>query len=168
MSTNDISKRMADAMSQISAGKEEITFSLSPQEQEIAEGLLSQFGGNAIIRLLAAMVFDSVCKENISENLLFQIIRYFVSQGADVNARDDKGQVYPGSDYRYHVGYTPLHYAVERNIELVRFLVTQGASVNAKNDNGTTPLYYAVASGNIEIIKFLVSQGAEVIGNGRQ
>jgi len=70
-----------------------------------------------------------------------EIIKFLVSQGANVNMK--------GSN-----GWSPLHSAVSRflyakshqNIEIVKFLVSKGADVNAKNQFDSTPLDMAKSS----------------------
>ncbi len=60
-------------------------------------------------------------------------VRFFIAQGADVNAKDERGD-------------TPLHEAVlhTTDTEVLKFLVASGADVNVKNKRGTTPLHRAV------------------------
>ena len=119
------------------------------------------------------------------EKHMLKYIKYFVSQGADVNAKDDKNidtslllvsyyfcdaeiikfLVSKGADVNAKSGYgsTPLHDAAKgENIEIVKLLVSKGADVNAKAKRGETPLHEAASDGNIEIVKFLVSKGADV------
>lgn len=60
---------------------------------------------------------------------------------------------------------TPLHMAVQRDLELVELLVANGADVNAKDANESTPIIWALAGGptsNLEILAFLVKKGADV------
>jgi ankyrin repeat protein len=86
-----------------------------------------------------------------NDELVHKYIKFFASQGADVNAKDDNW------------GETPLHIVAEKgDIELAKLLISKGADVNAGTITGTTPLYYATRKGNIEIVKFLVSKGANV------
>jgi TPR repeat protein len=59
----------------------------------------------------------------------YDIAKYLVSAGADVNAKDDNN------------GFTPLHLAAsDGNVEVAKQIVSAGADVNAKNNNGCTPL----------------------------
>ena len=88
-----------------------------------------------------------------------EFVQFLVSEGADVNAKNDSGE-------------TPLHFAAERrnDIENVKFLVSQGADVNAKGgEEGKTPLHLVASRGygsdrdrNVEVARFLISQGANV------
>ena len=88
----------------------------------------------------------------LDENMEF--VKWLVSQGADVNAKQKNGD-------------TPLHEAVHYNegIAIVKFLVSKGADVHAKGVCGWTPLFYTNGS-DIEFAKFLVSKGADVNAKG--
>ena len=82
----------------------------------------------------------------------YETVKFLVAQGADVNA------------YCEQAG-TPLHMAIDGNIEVTKFLVSKGANVNARDPDGITPLFYATEMSNdrfVELIKFLVSEGADV------
>jgi ankyrin repeat protein len=60
---------------------------------------------------------------------------------------------------------TPLHLAVQRDLEIVELLVAKGADVNAKDSNESTPIIWALMGGttsNLEILAFLVKKGADV------
>ena len=60
---------------------------------------------------------------------------------------------------------TPLHLAVQRDLEIVKLLVDKGADVNAKDSNESTPIIWALMGGttsNLEILAFLVKKGADV------
>ena len=77
------------------------------------------------------------------------VVKYLVSQGADVNEAKN--------------GWTPLHRAAARgHLDVVKYLVSQGADVNAKNNDGGTPFFMAAVHGHLDVVKYLVSQGADV------
>uniref|UniRef100_A0A0G4HI30 Uncharacterized protein n=1 Tax=Chromera velia CCMP2878 TaxID=1169474 RepID=A0A0G4HI30_9ALVE len=80
------------------------------------------------------------------------IVRFLVSQGANVNAEE------------MFKGYTALHRACyERRADIFRFLVSQGANVNAEEMfKGYTALHRACYERRTDIVRFLVSQGANV------
>ena len=89
-----------------------------------------------------------------------ELIKFLVSEGADVNMKGGNGQ------------FTPLHLAViSGNMEIIKFFVSAGADVNAANAHGFTPLHWTTAGhytngetyyADIEIAKFLVSVGADI------
>ena len=82
------------------------------------------------------------------------IAKYFVSKGADVNAKDS--------------GRFTVLFNASGDLELVKFLVSQGADVNAKSRYGETPLHRAASNGCVEVAKYLVSQGAKVNAKTRE
>lgn len=82
------------------------------------------------------------------------VIKFLVSQGADVHAKNAKGE-------------TPLHYWAVRyggNVEVGEFFISKGADVNAKDNDGVTPLHGAAYDDNDDVVyvKYLVFKGADM------
>ena len=74
-----------------------------------------------------------------------------LSDGADVNIRDEKGR-------------TPLHYATRCRAEtpaIIELLVTAGADVNARDNQGETPLMRAVRNHCPQALAILLDKGAD-------
>jgi len=136
-------------------GKQEAPPTLTPAEQAEVDKYINAHGRDAIVRYLEVAVKD----KNTDENLILKYLKYLVSQGANVNAKDK-------------IDFTPLHRAAMlKNVEIAKFLVSKGADVHAKGNRsgnsdsflceGITPLYIAAANENVEVFKFLVAQGAD-------
>ena len=127
---------------------------LTAEEQAVADKILAEHGKNAMAHYLSRyMVYEAHAHVQIKEiqETFLKYSKYFLSKGADVNAKDSDG------------GMTALHWAARIGIEPVKFLVSKGANVNAKREyDGCTPLMYAVMDGHVEIVKYLVEQGADV------
>ena len=67
----------------------------------------------------------------VAYNENVEMLQYFVSKGAKVDAQDFWGR-------------TPLHVAAWKiNLELVQMLVDLGASIDATDDDGLTPVHFA-------------------------
>ncbi len=79
-----------------------------------------------------------------------EVTKRLIAQGADLNAKDEKGQ-------------TPLHLLnLARNGKLVPFLISHGADVNARNQSGKTPLMIAAERGEEYFVNLLVHNGADI------
>jgi len=77
-------------------------------------------------------------------------VRSLVEQGADVNAKDERG-------------LTPLFWAISlRQAKVAELLIAQGADVNAETQENQTPLRMAVIRGDREVLEMLIANGAEV------
>ncbi|MFM5886657.1 MAG: ankyrin repeat domain-containing protein [Novosphingobium sp.] len=75
-------------------------------------------------------------------------MQFLIAKGANVNARDGKGQ-------------TPLVVASNYNfVEGVELLVTHGARVDESNNAGETPLITAVHNRNVALVRVLLKAGA--------
>ena len=160
---------------------------LTAVEQAEVDKFIAEHGRDAILHYLSEIIRRSMERGErgiIDEKLVLKYVRYFVSQGADVNAKCDNGLMTPllcatrlgnveiaqflisrGADVnaKNNGGWTPLHSAARGgNVEMVKFLISKGADVNAKLDKDPTPLHVAVSNGNVEIVQFLISRGADV------
>jgi len=80
-----------------------------------------------------------------------EVVKYLVSNGADVNARS-KG-----------IGRgTALIYAASSNrLVVMEYLIERGAEVNAMTQARETALFWAAANGHTEAIKILLKNGAD-------
>ena len=78
------------------------------------------------------------------------IAEYLISEGADINAKNNEG------------GQTPLHIAARNGQkDVVELLIAKGADVNALNNSGWMPLKLAENQGHTEIIELLRKHAAK-------
>ncbi|EAX88437.1 ankyrin repeat protein, putative [Trichomonas vaginalis G3] len=81
---------------------------------------------------------------------LSSLLEYFISNGADINAKD-----------KY--GCTPLHYTASNNWkETAEILISNGADINAEGKYGCTPLHYTASNNSKETAEILISNGADI------
>jgi FOG: Ankyrin repeat len=100
------------------------------------------------------------------EKTVLKFAKYFVSQGADVNAKqeaEDSPDVHHRTPLHLAAGSNPDYSAKKNsiNVDLVKYLVSKGADVNAQGGRGT-PLHEAVRYSNVDVVKYLVSKKADV------
>ncbi len=81
--------------------------------------------------------------DNCKKNQL-EIIKFLVSLGADIRAKND---------------YAVRLASENGHLEVVKYLVSQGADIRAKYDYAVR---LASQKGHIEVVKYLVSQGADI------
>ncbi|EAY09467.1 hypothetical protein TVAG_126280 [Trichomonas vaginalis G3] len=81
---------------------------------------------------------------------LSSLLEYFISNGADINAKDGDES-------------TPLHYAAsDNNKKTAEILISNGADINAEDADGCTPLHYAASNNSKETAEILISNGADI------
>ncbi|MFC1843146.1 ankyrin repeat domain-containing protein [Candidatus Dependentiae bacterium] len=106
------------------------------------------------------------------------IVKFLLSKGANVNAKDICGwTALHSTPYEYiakilldnkanietknKAGQTPIFTA--NNTNIVKLLLKNGAKINIKdNNNNHTPLLEAVAQGNLKITEILIKNGANI------
>ncbi|MDJ0816854.1 MAG: ankyrin repeat domain-containing protein [Desulfobacterales bacterium] len=83
----------------------------------------------------------------------FEMVKYWLDQGADPNAKVQSG---------LEAGRSALFLAVnEGHVECVKILLSAGADVNTRDFYGKTPLDEAKIEGHKEIVQILKEAGAE-------
>ncbi len=112
-----------------------------------------------------------------------EMVQLLLSMGADVNARDKKGQtplmmlgVDATSDLVWELintgakvnlrdkdGDTALIQMAERdNVEVLRALLEAGAKIDARNNEGKTALIIAASEGLVNSVRILINAGADI------
>lgn len=115
-----------------------------------------------------------------------KIVRFFIEQGLDVNAKDDsedpplvyaaqysenpdvlKELISAGADINFtdNYGETLLIMAAGRNPnpEITRFLLEQGLDIEARDNDGFTPILNAALwQSNVDVLELLIDAGADL------
>eukprot|EP00057_Strongylocentrotus_purpuratus_P015434 XP_011669908.1 PREDICTED: ankyrin repeat domain-containing protein 50-like [Strongylocentrotus purpuratus] len=103
-----------------------------------------------LLRMVMLMSPD-ICsvKELSAASKGLDVTKYLISQGAEVNKRDNKG-------------WTPLHISAKNgHLDVTEYLISEGAEVNRGMDDGLTALHSASKNGHLDVTKYLISRGAE-------
>jgi len=88
--------------------------------------------------------------ENEKVKEIFEIIKYLIENGADVDTVNDYGQ-------------TILMFACKSNhLKMVQYLVEKGIQINATDNNNDTALILSCKYNNYVIAKYLVEKGAQI------
>ena len=85
-------------------------------------------------------------------NYRFEVAKYLISLGADINIqnREDKNLLQIDQTYNN-----------KRSIEIIKFLMENGIDINSLN-NKFSPLEYAASRGNVEICEYLLEKGIDI------
>jgi hypothetical protein len=154
---------------------------LTPIEQKEADEYVEKYRRDVLVQYVADSIEkgrftpDDIyeIREDIEVNLV-KYVKYFISQGADVNAKTYCRVVYPDlgtplTPLQIVMGMSEIQHRHKSKRELgelgklAKLLVSAGADVNAKyGDTNITPFSCAVGTMNLEDIKFFVSKGADV------
>jgi len=95
----------------------------------------------------------------------FQVAQILLEHKADVNARNDRGEV------PLHLVACPPGYGDRLLIPMMELLLGHGADVNARDNEGSTPLYHSSHTGDewrwpktgtVEGTRFLLEHGASI------
>ena len=117
-------------------------------------------------------------QERLNHGLIHAIIRgdidevrHLITEGADVNARDDEGRIslYHAIKPSYttrkkiddsHIAIITIY--LPYTFEIITTLIEAKADINTKDDHDITPLHYASQLSNHEFLRILIKTGADV------
>jgi ankyrin repeat protein len=136
-------------------------------------GILTTFGFSPI----------GIC--DVAESGNSNVIRDYLKQGGDPDAKDDERLVLncasrsgnktvvelllaEGADVnrRDNQGMTPLHWAASR--EVAELLIANGADVNVRDNDGITPLNLAASNYRKDVVELLIAKGADISASNNQ
>lgn len=142
-----------------------------PKTTELSElgkfkELKSQLDEAGIVPAVAHGIFELLKPENINkfnhygdtplfiacEKAYFEVVRFLLENGADVNIADKYGRTALSEACKTHGS----------SLDIVRLLVEKGADVNGADNRARTPLSEACRHYNLEIVKLLAEKGANV------
>lgn len=110
-------------------------------EIKMCKDLLSECDQNAHTRNSAK---DSI----LHFHLPFEVIKWCIERGADVNDKNTYG--------------TPLFkHAYDKTYETCKLLIEHGADVNIEDYEGNTALFNAADNGAVNVVKLLIEHGAD-------
>lgn len=121
-------------------------------------------------------------------------VKSLISKGADVNAKDEKGNtplhlvarygykqkdmaellIARGADVnaKNRDGWTPLHSTAWRSYtghrDIAELLITSGSDIQARDKKGRMPLHYAAGANSTDLVELLLTKGADINALGWQ
>lgn len=77
----------------------------------------------------------------------FNIVKYLIEKGADVNIKD-------------YDGWIPLHWVtLYGSLDAMKYLIDEGmADFNVQDNDGWNAIHWAASEGKLDIIKYLVEE----------
>ena len=86
------------------------------------------------------------------ESGTFEMVKYLVERGADIDAVDDD-----------ELGMNALMIACrDGSFKMVKYLVDNGADIEILNNEGWNAVMFACEKGNFEMVKYLLEKGADI------